>query len=115
MATEAPLQGDDESLRRKGHQTGAGGRSVHVSDVQSVRKKGVRNTQGLFQCLHCSSDENADKNGATNIGKRVLGMFSKLLSDTRVVLARPETQVVVEPENSQDSVGLTPNEGTPRV
>ena len=83
MATGAPLQGDDESLRRKGHQTGAGGRSVHVSDVQSVRKKGVRNTQGLFQCLHCSSDDNADKNGATNIGKRVLGMFPKLLSDTR--------------------------------
>lgn len=78
-------------------------------------EKGVRNTQGRFRCPHCGLDDNADKNGATNIGKRVLGKFSKPLSGTGAVLARPETQVVVEPENSQDSVGLTLSEGTPRL
>jgi putative transposase len=78
-------------------------------------ERGVRNTQGQFRCPHCGLDDNADKNGATNIGKRVLGKFSKPLSDTGAVLTRPETQVVVEPENSQDSVGLTLSEGTPRL
>lgn len=45
-------------------------------------EKEVRNTQGRFRCPHCGLDDNADKNGATNIGKRVLGKFSKPLSDT---------------------------------
>ncbi len=78
-------------------------------------EEGVRNTQGRFCCPHCGLDDNADKNGATNIGNRVLGKFSKPLSDTGAVLTRPETHVVVEPENSQDSVGLTLSEGTPRL
>lgn len=77
-------------------------------------QRGDRNTQGRFRCPHCGLDDNADKNGATNIGKRVLGKFSKPLSDTGAVLAQPETQVVVEPENTADSVELALSEGTAR-
>lgn len=78
-------------------------------------EKGVRNTQGRFRCPSCGLDDNADKNGATNIGKRVLGKLSKPLSDTGAVLAQPETQVVVEPENSLDDVGLTLSEDNPTI
>lgn len=78
-------------------------------------EKGTRNTQGRFRCPNCGLDDNADKNGATNIGKRVLGKFSKPLSETGAALARPGTQVVVEPENSQPRVSLTLCESTSRI
>jgi putative transposase len=64
-------------------------------------------------------DDNADKNGALNIGKRALGKFSKPLSEAGAVLARPETQVIVprddEPANLSVSVGSTPSGGTQRL
>jgi putative transposase len=48
-----------------------------------------------------------------------LGKFSKPLSEAGAVLARPETQVIVqrddEPANLSIYVGSTPSEGTPRL
>jgi putative transposase len=80
--------------------------------------EGIRETQGRFECPECGLDDNADKNGALNIGKRALGKFSKPLSEAGAVLARPETQVIVhrdaEPVNLSLSVDSTPSGGTPR-
>lgn len=76
---------------------------------------GIRETQGRFRCPHCGLDDNADKNGALNIGKRALGKFQRPLSEVGAALARPGTQVVVDheraqPANSQTSVTLTLSE-----
>jgi putative transposase len=78
-------------------------------------EKGTRETQGRFRCPHCGLDDNADKNGALNIGKRALGKFQRPLSEAGAVLARPETQVLVnydgvQPANSSESVTLTLSE-----
>lgn len=54
-------------------------------------ERGVRNKQGLFRYEHCGLEDNADKNGALNIGKRALGKFKKPLSDAGAVLAQPIT------------------------
>jgi len=81
--------------------------------------EGVRETQGRFECPECGLDDNADKNGALNIGKRALGNFSKPLSEAGAVLAQPKTQVIVErdeePANLPISVGSTPSGGIPRL
>jgi putative transposase len=81
--------------------------------------EGVREAQGRFECPECGLDDNADKNGALNIGKRALGKFSKPLSEAGAVLARPETQVIVqrddESANRSVSVGSTLSGGTPRI
>ena len=80
--------------------------------------EGVRATQGRFECPECELDDNADKNGALNIGKRALGKFSKPLSEAGAGLAQPETQVTVhrddEPANLSVSVGSPHSGGTPR-
>jgi putative transposase len=61
----------------------AGIRVIQVSEKwtsQYCRKcyqKGVRKTQGLFQCSKCGED-NADRNAAFNIGHRGLGHASNL-------------------------------------
>jgi putative transposase len=81
--------------------------------------EGVRETQGRFECPECGLDDNVDKNGALNIGKRALGKFPKPLSEAGAGLAQPETQVIVhrddEPANLSVSVGATPSGGTPRL
>jgi len=81
--------------------------------------EGVRATQGRFECPECGLDDNADKNGALNIGKRALGKFSKPLSEAGAVLAQPETKVIVqrddEPANLPLLVDSTPSGGTPRL
>jgi putative transposase len=81
--------------------------------------EGVRETQGRFECPECGLDDNAEKNGTLNIGKRALGKFSKPLSEAGAVLAQPETQVIVyrdgESANLSVSVGSTPSGGTPRL
>lgn len=38
--------------------------------------KGTRKN-GLFRCENCGLEDNADRNGAINIGKRALGYISK--------------------------------------
>ena len=79
-----------------------------------------RSSRAAFRCTNakCGLDDNADKNGALNIGKRALGKFSKPLSEAGAVLARPETQVIIqrgdELANLSVSVGSTPSGGTPR-
>lgn len=81
--------------------------------------EGVREMQGRFECPECGPDDNADENGALNIGKRASGKFSKSLSEAGAVLAQPETQVTVhrddEPANLSVSVGSTPSGATPRL
>ena len=68
--------------------------------------EGVRETQGRFEC---GLDDNADKNGALNIGKRAVGKFSKPLSKAGAVLAQPETQVTVHRDDEPlRLVGSTP-------
>ena len=67
-------------------------------------------------------DDNADKNGASNIAKRAVGEnIQCLLSTPGAVVAQPETQVVLEgtsgemePANSPEDVGLTLREASPR-
>lgn len=52
----------------------------------------VREGQGLFRCRDCGLEDNADKNGATNIGKRALGKnIQSPLSKAGAELARPIT------------------------
>ncbi|MFC6716042.1 zinc ribbon domain-containing protein [Natrialbaceae archaeon GCM10025810] len=41
----------------------------------------MRFNKDRFECPECGLDDNADKNGALNIGKRALGKFSKPLSE----------------------------------
>jgi len=68
-------------------------------------------------------DDNADKNGASNIGQRAVGKnIQSPLSTAGAVVAQPETQVVLEgtsgemePANSPDDVGLTLREGSRRL
>jgi len=50
-------------------------------------KKGIRKN-GLFKCKNCGLMDNADRNGAINIGKRALGYMSKVGVD--VALPRTE-------------------------
>ncbi len=103
--------GDSSPLSRAG-----------LSRLQSRNRcacEGIRESQGCFVCPECGLDDNADKNGALNIGKRALGKFSKPLSEAGVVLAQPETQVIVhrddDPANLSVSVGSTSCGGTPRL
>jgi putative transposase len=81
--------------------------------------EGVRDTQGRVECPERGLDDNADKNGALNIGKRALGKFSKPLSEVGTVLARPETQVIVPRDNGPANLpllmGSTSSGGTPRL
>jgi putative transposase len=81
-----------------------------------------REVQGRVECHECGLDDNGDKNGATNIGKRAVGKdIGSPLSTVGTVVAQPETQVVLngangemELANSPDDVGLTLSEGRPR-
>ncbi len=79
----------------------------------------VRATQGRFECPECGLDDNADKNGALNIGKRALGKFSKPLSKAGAGLAQPDTQVIVPRDDEPASLSLfvdsTPSGRTPRL
>ena len=82
-----------------------------------------RDVQGRVECCDCGLDDNADKNGASNIGKRAVGKdIQSPLSTVGAVVAQPETQVVLEgtngemePANSPENVGLTLSEGSPRL
>jgi putative transposase len=82
-----------------------------------------RDVQGRLECHDCGLDDNADKNGALNIGQRAVGKdIQNPLSTAGAVVAQPETQVVLtgtngemEPANSPDNVGLTLSEGSPRL
>lgn len=82
-----------------------------------------REVQGRIECHDCGLDDNADKNGATNIGKRAIGKdIRSPLSMAGGVVARPETQVVLKGPNSEmelanspSDVGLTFSEGSPRL
>jgi putative transposase len=40
-------------------------------------EKGIRN-KGLFKCNSCGYEDNSDRNGSLNIGKRVLGQVSRI-------------------------------------
>lgn len=79
--------------------------------------------QGRVECHDCGLDDNGDKNGARNLGKRAVDKtIQSLLSTAGAVVAQPETQVVLngtndemEPANSPDDVGQTLREGSPRV
>ncbi len=81
-----------------------------------------REVQGRLECEDCGLEDNGDKNGASNIGKRAVGKtIQSPLSTVGAVVAQPETQVVLsgtsgemEPANSPDDVGLTLREGSPR-
>jgi len=61
-------------------------RVVEVNEAHTSQRcwrcgtKGVRSGKrhGLFQCPQCGSRENADRNGAFNIGRRALGQVSKV-------------------------------------
>jgi putative transposase len=82
-----------------------------------------RDVQGRIECHDCGLDDNGDKNGASNIGKRAVGKdIQSPLSTVGAVVAQPETQVVLEgtnsemePANSPDDMGLTLSEGSPRL
>jgi putative transposase len=82
-----------------------------------------REVQGRVECHDCGLDDNADKNGATNIGKRAVGKnIQSPLSTVGAGVAQPETRVVLEgtngemePANSPDDVGITLREGSPRL
>ncbi|WP_312912510.1 RNA-guided endonuclease InsQ/TnpB family protein [Natronosalvus caseinilyticus] len=82
-----------------------------------------RDVQGRVECHDCELDDNADKNGASNIGKRAVGKdLQSPLSTVGAVVAQPETQVrlegtngKMEPANSSEDVGLTLSEGSPRL
>ena len=82
-----------------------------------------REEQGRVECHHCGLDDNADKNGASNIGKRAVGKdIQRPLSTVGAVVAQPGTQVVLEgttgemePANSPKDVGLTLSEGNSRL
>ena len=110
-------------LEYKAHDAGIDVQLVKEHDTSKTCNRcaceGVRETQGRFECPKCGLDDNADKNGALNIGKRALGKFSKPLSEAGTVLAQPETQVIVkrddEPANLSVSVGSTPSGGIPRL
>ena len=41
-------------------------------------QKGIRKTQGLFECSRCNIKENVDRNAAFNIAYRGLGYISRL-------------------------------------
>lgn len=79
--------------------------------------------QGRVECHDCGLDDNGDKNGASNIGKRAVGKnIQSPLSTAGAVVAQPETQVVLrepngemEPANSPGDVGLTLSEASPRL
>jgi putative transposase len=81
-----------------------------------------RDVQGRVECHDCGLDDNGDKNGASNIGKRAVGKnIQSPLSTVGAVVAQPETQVVLEgtngemePANSPEGVGLTLSEASPR-
>ena len=85
-------------------------------------KKTNREVQGRLECGDCGLEDNAGKNGASNIGKRAVGKtIQRPLSTVGAVVTQPETQVVLngtngemEPANSPDDVGLTLSEGRPR-
>ena len=82
-----------------------------------------RDVQGRVECHDCGLDDNGDKNGASNIGKRAVGKdIQSPLSTVGAVVAQPETQVVLtgtsdemEPANSPEDVGLTFSEGSQRL
>jgi putative transposase len=82
-----------------------------------------RDVQGRIKCHDCGLDDNADKNGASNIGQRAVGKdIQSPLSTAGGVVARPETQVMLngtsderEPANSPSAVGVTFCEGSPRL
>lgn len=110
-------------IEYKAHDAGIDVQLVDEYDTSKMCNRcgseGVRETQGRFECPECGLDDNADKNGALNIGKRALGKFSKPLSESGAVLARPETQVIVnrgnEPANLPLLVDSTPSGRTPRL
>lgn len=59
-------------------------------------QKTSRKGQGLFRCKECGLEDNADKNGALNIGKRALGKsLGTPLSKAGAVLAQPITPAVM--------------------
>jgi hypothetical protein len=85
-------------------------------------KNTSREVQRQLECDDCGLDDNADKNGASNIGKRAVSKdIQSPLSTVGAVVAQPETQVrleglsgAIEPANTPDDVGLALSEGTPR-
>ena len=78
--------------------------------------------QGRVECDDCELEDNADKNGASNIGNRAIGKdIQSPLSTVGAVVAQSGTQVALtgpgsgmEPANSPSGAGLTPSEGSPR-
>jgi len=72
-------------IEYKSHDAGIEVQFVEEYDTSQTCNRcaceGVRATQGRFECPECGLDDNADKNGALNIGKRALGKFSKPLSE----------------------------------
>jgi len=114
-------------LTYKAHLDGRECLSVNEYDTSvTCWRRGSKNTsrevQGRLECADCGLEDNADKNGASNIGKRAVGKdIQSPLSSVGAVVAQPETQVVLkgtsgemEPANSPDDVGLTLSEGSPR-
>ncbi|QCJ45853.1 RNA-guided endonuclease TnpB family protein [Haloprofundus sp. MHR1] len=82
-----------------------------------------REVQGRLECDDCGLEDNADKNGASNIAKRAVGKnIQSPLSTVGAVVAQPKTQVVLtgtngemEPANSPEDVKLTLREGSSRL
>ena len=110
-------------IEYKTHDAGTDVQLINEYDTSSTCNRcaceGIRETQGWFECPESGLDDDADKNDALNIGKRVLGKFSKPLSEAGAVLAQPETQVIVqrdgEPANLPLLVDSTPSRGTSRL
>ena len=115
-------------LTYKAHLDGRECLPVNESDTSvTCWRCGSQNTsrevQGRVECHDCGLDHNADKNGATNIGKRAVGKtIQSPLSTVGAVVTQPGTQVVLkgingemEPANSPEEVGLSLSEGSPRL
>lgn len=81
-------------IEYKAHDTGIDVQLVDEYDTSKTCNRcaceGVRATQGRFECPECGLDDNADKNGALNIGKRALGKFSKPLSEAGLYWHSPK-------------------------
>jgi len=68
-------------------------KTCHRCNEMGIRKN------GLFKCNNCKLEDNADRNGAINIGKRALGYISRV--GVAVTLPRTEHETIVKSSEAQ--------------